>query len=111
MKTRSVLRAVLSATLVFAAGAGTAYAITYTTLDDPLSPNGTIAAGISGSNIVGWYFDTPGALHGFVYNGSTYTEINDPLAGNGGTNALGISGNNIVGTYTDSSNIAHGYFY
>src|SRR5208337_4579084 len=88
---------------------------TYTTLDDPLASQspphpyyafGTQAYGISGNNIVGDYYDSSSNEHGFLYNGSTWTTIDDPLASAGvdGTQANGISGNNIVGYYTDSSN-------
>ena len=53
-----------------------------------------------------------GNQHGFLYNGSTYTTLDDPLAiANGGTNAYGVSGNNIVGTYNVSSGMEHGFFY
>ena len=33
--------------------------------------------------------------HGFLYNGSTYTTLDNPLATGYGTNAYGISGNNV----------------
>ncbi len=81
------------------------------------------AYGISGNNIVGAYFDNPGPFgaedllwHGFVFDGSTYTTLDHPLAGNTvnsgeGTHALGISGNNIVGYYTDSSDTDHSFLY
>jgi hypothetical protein len=37
--------------------------------------------------------------YGFVYDGSTFTTIDNPLGG-GGTYVTGIDGNNIVGYYT-----------
>ena len=73
---------------------------TWTTLDDPLGVQ-TIASGIDGNNIVGFYIDSS-THHGFLYNGSTWTTLDDPLAVYG-TDADGISGNNIVGTYFVSS--------
>ena len=92
---------------------------TYTTLDDPLAGNGgyvsgfgfqgTYPRGISGNNIVGYYMDSSNNFHGFLYNGSTYTTLNDPLARNG-TFAYGISGSNIVGYYVDSFG-EHGFLY
>ena len=37
----------------------------YTTIDDPLGVEGTIANGISGNNIVGHYSDSSGTAHGY----------------------------------------------
>jgi len=95
-------------------------AATYTTLNDPLaeavysSINGTFADGISGNNVVGCYTDASGNYHGFLYNGSAYTTLDDPLAGGGanqGTLAEAISGNDVVGYFTDASGNAHGFLY
>ena len=53
---------------------------TYTTLDDPLGINNTLALGIDGSGlIVGQYIDNNGE-HGFVDSSGIYTTLNDPLA-------------------------------
>ncbi len=99
------------AVLLWAAAASPSLAITYTTIDDPLAgPYGTFAAGFSGGNIVGGYYDSLRVNHGFLYNGSTYTTLDDPL-GTQGTIADGISGNNIVGSYTDSLQVNHGFLY
>ncbi len=90
-----------------------ASAITYTTLDNPAGV-GTFLTGISGNNIVGYYTDSSSENHGFLYNGSSFTTLDDPLAGTGqsqGTFAEGIDGNNIVGYYVDSSNVDHGFLY
>ena len=73
----------------------------YKNINDPLSTNGTFVTGISGNNIVG-FFDRYGVNYGFLYNGSTYTTLDDPLAadtGLFGTYPEGISGSKIVGTY------------
>lgn len=72
--------------------------------------HGTAATGISGSNIVGVYWDSANYEHGFLYNGSTYTTIDDPLTLID-TEPLGISGSDIVGTYTDRSGNEHGFLY
>ncbi len=48
------------------------------------------------------------ALHGFLYNGSTWTTVDSPSAVKG-TVANGISGSNIVGYYLDSSGYYHGF--
>ncbi len=93
-----------------------ANAQTFTTLNDPLHPlGGTSAQGIDGNNIVGYYSDSSGRNHGFLYNGSTYMTLDDPFANTipgQGTEAYGISGNNIVGQYWDSSGrMSHGFLY
>src|SRR5262249_41418957 len=97
--------------LVIGGGASKAFAISFITLDD--DPAGAVGStqvtGISGSNIVGTYF-AASANHGFLYNGSTYTTLDDPL-GTGGTIATGISGSNIVGFYVDSSDLYHGFLF
>ena len=71
---------------------------------------GTFASGVDGDNIVGWYVDANGYTHGFLYNGSTYTTLDDP-DGVGSTFAQGISGDNIVGYYIDHSGKTHGFLY
>jgi hypothetical protein len=73
---------------------------TYTTLNHPLAAKGTIAAGVDGNNIVGWYLDAKNRPHGFLFDGSAYTTIDNPL-GIFGTQLWGISGGNIIGRYTN----------
>jgi hypothetical protein len=77
-----------------------------------LATRGTFALGISGNKIVGYYTDSSSVSHGFLYNGSTYTTLDDPLAtpGLAGTFATGISGGNIVGSYGSSTGL-HGFIY
>jgi probable HAF family extracellular repeat protein len=63
---------------------------TFTTLDDPLAAAsafaGTLAYGINASGqVVGYYTNTTGGgTHGFLYSGGTYTNFDDPDAGNTG---------------------------
>jgi len=71
---------------------------TFTTLDDPLAAAsafaGTLAYGINASGqVVGYYTNTTGGgTHGFLYSGGTYTNFDDPDAGNTGqTLAQGIN--------------------
>jgi hypothetical protein len=85
----------------------------YITLNDPNAqenvpgqPNGTYATGISGSNIVGYYYNSSG-VHSFLYNGSTYTTL---ASLGSGTVAEGVSGNNIVGYYFVGSG-SYGFLY
>ena len=64
--------------------------------------------------IVGYYLDGSGDLHGFSYSNGTYTRLNDPSAGGGadGTQAFGVNASGeIVGVYEDSSNVYHGFLY
>jgi uncharacterized membrane protein len=80
-------------------------------LNDPLAGSlGTIARGINDlGKIVGGYFDSSGAEHGFIFNTGTgtWTTINDPLGINTeceGTNDKG----QIVGIYF-ANGIEHGF--
>jgi len=114
MKRMAKYRNVLVVLSAIGFWAGPAASQTFTTIDDPLGTKGSFPGGISGDNIVGSYSDSSNKLHGFLYNGSTWTTIDDPLVGNGeyqGTTPNGISGNNIVGGYADSSNVSHGFLY
>lgn len=71
---------------------------------------GTFASAIDGENVVGWYVDTNGYTHGFLYNGTNYVTLDDPN-GIGATYAQGISGNNIVGWYIGTNGVTHGFLY
>jgi hypothetical protein len=80
---------------------------TYTTLNVPSSIS-TYAQGISGGNVVGYFYN--GTFdQGFLYNGSTYTTLDYPSAEE--TFVGGIDGNNIVGSYQDASGYFHGFLY
>jgi hypothetical protein len=72
-------------------------------LNDPNGVNGTFITGISGSTIVGYYWDNYYNVNGFTYNGSAFTTVNDPNGVNG-TYITGISGSTIVGCYYDNNN-------
>jgi len=75
-----------------------------------LSVGGTVAEGINDAGqIVGYYLDSSQVAHGFLYSGSTYTTIDDPL-GTKGTVAQGINdAGQIVGYYIDSGGNTHGF--
>jgi hypothetical protein len=82
----------------------------YVPLNHPLATDaggGTVAWGIDGNNIVGTYFDATDA-HGFVWNGTAFTTLNNPAAIPGKTFAWGISGNTVVGDYYDGTRY-HGF--
>jgi probable HAF family extracellular repeat protein len=87
---------------------------TFTTIDDPLARQETYAYAINaGGQIVGYYRDTSLATHGFLYNGATYTALDDPLAvaQAGDTLAYGINAQGqIVGQYADLHD-THGFLY
>jgi hypothetical protein len=55
----------------------------------------TFATGVSGGNVVGYYYEN-GNYYGFLYNGSSYTTLTVDSAG---TIAWGISGDDVVGDY------------
>ncbi|MBI3837471.1 MAG: hypothetical protein HY288_06010, partial [Planctomycetia bacterium] len=87
----------------------------FTTLDDPFGVDGTYASDISGSNIVGFYRDSSFNPHGFLYDGTTYTTLDDPLGthpfAGAGTRPGGIDGGNVVGTYVDASGQNQGFLF
>ncbi len=83
---------------------------TFSTFDVPGATGGTEINDIQGNNLIGDYVDGAGR-HGFVYKGSFYTYLNDPLATKG-TAAASMDGNNIVGTYSNSTGLGtHGFIY
>src|SRR5581483_7429159 len=114
-----VLRRMISAIPLLAAclvSQTSARAVTYnfSYLNDPLAGTGpgqgTRAAGIYGNTVVGQYTDSSQHTHGFIYNGSTFTTLDDPLA-SGVTTAWGVYSNNVVGYYRDSQGANHGFLY
>ncbi len=118
----SVARLSILATAVLAVGSilrpvwgvrsalGSTIQVQYKTLDYP-GQSDTELNGIDGTNIVGDY-DSP--TGGFLFNGSTFTQIVDPL-GKGGTFPYAISGEIVVGSYeltvSTSSVFVHGFVY
>jgi hypothetical protein len=84
---------------------------TFTTLDVPSAYHCTAATAIDGDNIVGVYLDASGKSHGFLYDGSSYTTLDHPLAGKHGTSPSGISGKNIVGSYYQYPSVPYGFLY
>ncbi len=96
------------AILLFAATTNAEAQYAYTTLSVPGAPY-TVAFGISGTNIVGYYNSGIGKPNnGFLYNGSSYTTLSVP--GEPDTVACGISGTNIVGFYNLGTNFL-GFLY
>jgi hypothetical protein len=87
--------------LFFSLGASQASAITFTTLDYP-GATSTQLTGVSDGRIVG-----NGSGHGFVYDGTTFTELLVPSVDPDITGPFletqvnGIDANNIVGSYNN----------
>jgi probable HAF family extracellular repeat protein len=90
----------------------------YTILEDPAAPpipgasvSGTAVLDINArGQIVGYYNDSTGFFHGFVYSGGTFTTLDNPL-GVGGTSLTGINdAGEIVGLYGDDVG-THGFLY
>src|SRR5262249_39363069 len=84
---------------------------TFTTLNDPLATDGTLAHGINGSGqIVGQYANNNTGINRFLLSGGTYTTIPDPFAPQHRTQA---SANNaagrIAGIYVPATNGDHGF--
>jgi hypothetical protein len=75
-------------------GIGYAMAGTWATLDKP-DAHETYINGIDGDNIVGYYKFSPSGYRGFLYNGTTWTDLEIP--GVGLAQAEDIDGSNIVG--------------
>lgn len=80
---------------------------TWTTFNAP-GATATAAYGISGNNVVGWYIDSSGKTHGFLYNGTTWTTLDK--SGATSTAAYSIDSNKIVGVYTDTAYKPFGFF-
>jgi probable HAF family extracellular repeat protein/autotransporter passenger strand-loop-strand repeat protein len=94
---------------------------TYITLDDPLASNsnpkttanGTIPLRINAEGqVVGYYYDSSGNVHGFLYQNGQYTTLDDPTPGTIATYALGINDKGeIVGTFTTDAGGSYNFLY
>ena len=84
----------------------------YSTFDFPSASalmGGTVALGIDGERILGAYVDGSNNVHGYLYDGKTFTSIDAPLGTY--TAAKSISGNTVVGFYYDVNGNQHGFLY
>ena len=86
---------------------------TFTYLDGFLPPGvgNNQAVGINNAGwVVGFYADSTGVLHGYLFNGSTASTLD--FLGGMGTQAFGINNKGeIVGDYIDSMGVMHGFTY
>jgi uncharacterized membrane protein len=82
--------------------------VNFTQIDYP-GATLTYAVGVnSQEQIVGWYRDTGGKIHGFLFDGLGFTSIDYPGATR--TDAWDISSSgDIVGSYNDAAGVQHGY--
>jgi hypothetical protein len=78
---------------------------------DPTGSVSTVPHGLNNrAVVVGRYYDSLGALHGFVYLIPSKTSITYDYPGAKATSLNGINDHGfIAGRYTDSSNVAHGF--
>ena len=83
----------------------------YSTLDNPLgghsAGDGTELYGIDNGIIVGTYYNSNKAPHGFYYTGGIFTPVDFP--GSINTQVYGISGDVMVGTYQAADQTSHGF--
>jgi hypothetical protein len=80
----------------------------------PGSVRDVYAVGISGNLVVGHYRDAAAYVHGFLWDGSTYTRFDVP--GSPGTWPRAISGTHVAGDYVEvqagtSAGITRGFFW
>jgi uncharacterized membrane protein YdcZ (DUF606 family) len=75
----------------------------------PKKPFGANAYAVDGKNVAGTYTDSSGGIHGFVYNGSSYTTYNVP--GADFFIPFSISGDIVAGYYIDEFQNDHGFVY
>ncbi len=82
----------------------------YTTVRPPAAYIASEANGTDGLNVVGDMWTSTGGYAGWLYNGSTFSTLNDPLASNN-TQLSCVYGNLIGGQYTDAQGHQHGFVY
>lgn len=89
---------------------------TFTTVDVPLAPPpsklsaDTEINGNSRLGVVGQYTDVGGVIHGFTYNGSTFTTIDAPTGLSTVLNGINATGQ-ITGTYQDTKKKGFNAFF
>jgi hypothetical protein len=84
-------------------GLGHVQAESWTALNMP-GAKSTFITGVSGNNIVGYYWDASYNTHGCLYNGTTWTTLDKP--GSDYTEIYGVDGSNLVGSAGN-----HGFRY
>jgi hypothetical protein len=97
------------------AGAGFEYSLTsgsFSDIQDPLGVKGTQPVGGSGGDVVGTYTDSNGDYNGFLFDGASYSTIDDPASNPsyGGTAINGISDGDLVGFYLTNQQFTYSSF-
>src|ERR1019366_2799421 len=68
----------------------------------------TSVGGINDSAaVVGYYFGGDGVVHGFLYNGTAYSDLDYP--GSSATGAAGINNSGVITGYHDDAGGTHGF--
>jgi probable HAF family extracellular repeat protein len=94
--------------------AGTIAGYTFTTLDDPYALSGTTDAyGINDAGQVAGFFQDATGVHGFVYDGTTWTTLgNNPLPNGVQTSATAINDSGqLIGSVYEASGLGHEALY
>lgn len=71
-----------------------------------------VVLGISGNNQIGAYegtIDNVGGNHAYLYNGSAYTTLSDPLGSQ--TMAFGVSGSEVAGIFHNTHGLVDSFLY
>src|SRR5438309_1251631 len=112
-KSRWIILSIATATLAMAPLAtscpANASAFSFTQIDAPGGAGNTVASGINDAGqIVGFFTDGTGGVHGFLDTGGSFTQIDVP--GAFGTAALGINDTGqIVGRFSVRFEGTHGF--
>jgi hypothetical protein len=79
---------------------------------NPFNGINTEVTAVSGNDVVGTYTDASATGHGFLYDGSTYTAVDDPTAVAGSTVPVGVSGDFVAGYFDSPDSVtSHGFLY
>ncbi len=110
---RIIGAAVAMSGLLTTASSATSPNYTFTTIDAPgASGEGTVANGINNNaEIVGYFPDNTGAIHGFIYTNGVFSQIDVP--GAAFTEAFDINNiGQIVGAFfPESTGASHGFLF
>lgn len=81
----------------------------FATLDVTGTTHSTQALGINDAGTVVGSFSGGGVTHGFVYDGTSYTQLDDPLGVNGTVATTIDNGGDVGGYYVDGGGVTHGF--
>jgi hypothetical protein len=104
---KTILSLLVAVGLIGSTSASVIASYDFTALNIPTAISAE-AHGTSGGSVVGSY--STRTQNGFIFNGSSYTTLNNPL-GIYGTDLTGIDGNNIIGFYNDGVHSMNGFIF